>query len=279
MPRRSKTAHARTERPIRAPGASPTDLDDAQLRDVTDPDVLTLLSPLQLKRRRLLRQQAARKRRKERQRLARRVGYKATHMLCAGENTDNEPCESRRVTGSDYCAWHMDESERKRLSVLVPGGISRKQRAPELLRQVMEVAQLKIIEPYLDALGIEVIGFDQETNEPILRDTGGGLTLHGESKDGDIVLTPYPDVVGRIAAAEKLFDRVYGKPKQTTQLEGGVTPIKVQPVRSIDRAQAVADILMQARAIPDSTPAPATPHEGRQRRQSADVIDMPGKRS
>jgi hypothetical protein len=71
-------------------------------------------------------------------------------------------------------------------------------------------------------------------------------------------MTDYENIMAQVEIAEKLINRVYGKPKQTTQIEGGVQPIKVLPVRTEERAREVAELLSRSAAIPQ--------HEGRQRR-------------
>jgi hypothetical protein len=263
---------------VRNVGAS-SDLTDDQLRDSNSPDVLANLSPSQLRRRRVLRQQqASEARRKRMSKLPKRQKQKT--MYCTGVTEQGTTCQSKHVNGSDYCMWHMEKAELKRLGIRDPREAVRVApvlKAPEMLRQIMETHVEQIVRPYFEGLGIKLIGYDEETGSPIVEEIeGGGLKLYGESKDGDIEMSNYPDIVGRVAIAEKLLDRVYGKPKQSTTIEGGVNPIRIQPVRTGDRAMEVASILAQARALP---PAPdATPHDGRRRRDTADVIDMPERK-
>lgn len=118
------------------------------------------------------------------------------------------------------------------------------------MRLVVEQEAVDILSPYFEALGMEIVGFDELTNEVVIRHTGKRLKLHGESKDGEIFVSRHDDIGGMVAIAEKLFDRVYGKPKQQTTIEGGQQPIRVQPVASEDHARAVAELLANARAIP-----------------------------
>lgn len=257
----------------------PNDIDDDTLRDTTSPDVLSTLRPDQLARRRVLRrQQSASARRKRMSKVPKRA--KNRSVYCVGHTTSGNPCESRHVIGSDYCAWHMAAAERELLGVRYPGELSGRARssvvkAPEMLRQVMETNVDLILRPYFEALGIKLIGYDEETCTPLVEEVvGGGLKLYGESKDGDIVMTPYPDLGGMVTVAEKLMDRVYGKPKQSTTIEGGINPIKVQPIKSQERAIEVATILAQARVLPAAPSAMSTAHEGRRRPQSAEVIDI-----
>ena len=282
MPRNRKTGQR-----IRKPGA-PNDIDDNTLRDTTSPDVLVTLTPDQLIRRRRLRQRQAAEARKMRKEIAEKDKsvLTATSRFCISSNERGEPCEHRHIIGSDYCQWHMEAAERERLGVRDPReGAGRPRapivKAPELLRQIVESQAQSIISPYFEALGLELMGYDEETGQPVCREIeGGGLRLYGTSKDGDIQMSDYRDIAGMVAVAEKLLDRVYGKPKQSTTIEGGLQPIKVQPVRSEERAIEVASILAAARALPPA-PAPTdVPHDGRRRRQpsTGDVIDLDERR-
>lgn len=249
--------------------------------NTTDPDILAVLTPEQLKRRRQLRRRYAAVLRKERRKISRQQNPsgRATGLgHCAGETENGEKCLSKPVIGSIFCQWHMQEAERERLGIRDPREVTKRRagmKAPELMRQIMEQETLSILAPYFEGLGIKLEGYDEETGKPVITyDPDGGLRLFGESKDGDIEMSPYRDIGGMVAIAEKLLDRVYGKPKQSTTIEGGVSPIRVQPVKSEDRAIEVAQILAQARALP---PAPSqTPHEGRRRSAPASdtVIDI-----
>lgn len=270
---------------VRKPGMSNSISDDT-LRDSNSPDVLATLTPDQLKRRRdLRRQQTAAAREVRRKEAAKSSKSKRNKTIyCIGRKTNGDPCMSKHVIGSDYCSWHMTIVERERLGVRDPGEAPRQMsaqvKAPELLRQIVEMNVQSIIAPYFEGLGLELVGYDEDTGEPVVRRReGGGLKLYGESKDGDIVMTPYDDIGGMVAIAEKLLDRIYGKPKQSTTIEGGMTPIKVQPVRSEERAIEVAAILAQARALP-AAPETTVPHEGRRRAQpsTGDVIDLGDRR-
>lgn len=138
-----------------------------------------------------------------------------------------------------------------------------------MMRATMEVALSKLLTRYFLAIGMEFSGFDEEGN-PIVIDNGAekGICLHGESKEGYINVSEHPDLQVQVQVIEKLFDRVYGKSRQTTVLEGGVNPIQIKPVRSVDRARQIASIIQRTGAVP---------HEGRRRIESVDedVIDLP----
>lgn len=178
---------------------------------------------------------------------------------CHGSNKAGNPCGAPAVKGAKHCLSHLNDAEKAKLGKKTfqeSGTEGRRLRnrtgmnAPAMMRSVVEVAVEKLIMRYFAALGLEFIGYDDDGN-PIVLDNGieRGICLHGESKEGDIVMTDYPDLAAQIQVMEKLMDRTYGKPKQTQILEGGQRPIKVQPVRSMERAQEVADLLQRVGAV------------------------------
>ena len=233
---------------------------------LTDAELLAappkLLSPEQRRRRRLLRNNIAKaKTRSNREK--RRANGGAKIIYCRGTKKNGEKCRGFALTGAKHCAAHLDDEEKERLGVRFEGGrlddgMQTTANPVQLAKAVVEKATTKVLNPYLRTIGLEVAGFDEE-NEPVLRDLGpdAGLKLFGESKEGVIKVSKHPDLAGQIAAMEKLQDRVYGRPRQTTVLEGGVQPIKVQPVRSVERSQAVSELLAQTGAV--GKPLPASP--------------------
>ena len=236
--------------------------------------ILAQLSPAQLTMRRNLRtSKLKRERQRRRAEQAAATGGLPGFRQCTGSNFINgKQCRMPAIEGMDTCMKHAPKEFRNEFA---PGaGISSagKRKAPEVIREVVEVAAAAVVKPYFDSLGIVFEGYDTETGEPVVTYTGGGLMLHGESKDGDIIMTDYENLLARVQVAERLLDRVYGKPRQTTVLEGGVAPIRVQPVRTEERAQQVAALLSHAGALPPAQ----KPHEGRRRAKpsgKADVVD------
>jgi hypothetical protein len=81
----------------------------------------------------------------------------------------------------------------------------------------MERYELAIQRPYWRTLGYDVkIG---DNGDPELVELPeGGAKLFGESKDGDICVSDADDLGAMIAAAEKLQDRVYGRPRQRNEV-------------------------------------------------------------
>lgn len=233
--------------------------------ELSDEEIVTvpvnMLSPDQRKRRRALNRQKANDKAREKA-LKRKANGKAKIVRCMGTKKNGEPCGSFAVTGSRFCISHTPDADLEILGIkpLTKAARERralvkKQSAPAFARKVFEGALDKVMAPYLEALGLRLIGVDED-DKPIFEDVpNGGLMLHGTSKDGDVVMSDYPDLAGRVVVAEKLWDRVYGKPKQTQILEGGDKPVRVEPVRTEDRAMRVAAILQSVGALPQQNGA------------------------
>lgn len=78
-----------------------------------------------------------------------------------------------------------------------------------------------VLEPHFRTLGYTVDVEDGKLNLYELEE--GGAKIYGESKTGEIKISPYENLGAMIGAAEKLLDRVYGKPKQHSESKVEVT--------------------------------------------------------
>jgi hypothetical protein len=113
----------------------------------------------------------------------------------------------------------------------------------ELARQLVERHVTGILRPHFKALGMQLN--DDGTVEMLER----GAIVTGESKEGVVVASEIEDLGAQIAAAEKLLDRVYGRPKQTQELTGaGGGPVELVPV-SRDRSADVVRLLAGTGAV------------------------------
>lgn len=143
-----------------------------------------------------------------------------------------------RLMSLPHCRAHISDAWLDRLQIQRFGGpTSTSGRNPgrptvnpqRVMRELVEGQIIDFLRPYMEALTAEkevVVG-------------------HGRSAR----VVTVPDHRARMQAAEQLFDRVYGKPKQTTELAGG---IKVEPVEvptGPERELQVAEILAAAGAI------------------------------
>jgi hypothetical protein len=127
---------------------------------------------------------------------------------CKGTTKAGKPCKAHPLTGKDYCSAHdpsapdgtrfgspSQASEAGKLG----GAAGRKPRVVDVMRERVEAKIDEVLAPYFDTLEKAM--------------------LHATS-DGEVKLSEHPDLSARVAAAEKLLDRVYGKPMQTTALTG-----------------------------------------------------------
>lgn len=88
-----------------------------------------------------------------------------------------------------------------------------------------------ILRPHFAVLGHDVeVGEEGIALVPL---EGGGAKLFGESREGVIKMSSYPDLGAQIAAADKLLDRVYGRPKQVSESKVDVH-VKDQMDREIE---------------------------------------------
>lgn len=100
-----------------------------------------------------------------------------------------------------------------------------------MMRQMVEEQVRDILQPYIDGLS---------------------ATKHVVVGNGKFARAmEVPDTRARIQAAEALFDRVYGKPKQTTELQGGIEQKIIEVPQTKERQTEVARILAEAGAVPD----------------------------
>ena len=107
---------------------------------------------------------------------------------------------------------------------------NRQPKAPEVLKELVENEIQEWLRPYLKAI------------------TAMKPVVVGNGRHAKIVNVP--DHRTRQAAADSVLDRVYGKPKQTTELtgaEGG--PVSVEVPVDKDRELEVARILAQNGAV------------------------------
>lgn len=265
--------HGHMSAGIRKPGGS-FELTDEELMHAP----ARLLTREQRRRRRQLRNNVAKA--KSREIRKKRIDEgRGKVVFCQGFTKKGEPCQAYAITGVKHCGNHLNDAEQAklgrprqhqiategRLKATAVGGVNMS--APAMARATMEVALEKLLSRYYKALGLEFAGFD-ETGAPVVYDHGmdAGIRLHGESKEGYIEMSQHPDMLAQIQVIEKLWDRVYGKPRQTTVLEGGTKPIQVKPVRSAERSQQVAALLQRTGALP---------HEGRTRRRPVDAPAQP----
>lgn len=192
-----------------------------------------------------------------------------TKRECEGENAQGKPCgahplkpgtviEEVTVKGK-HCRRHdpdLPESVRfgspaQAREAGNKGGRPPMPKPTDIARKLIEANELALQRPYWLALGYDVrIGDD---GPKLVSLPGGGVKVHGESKDGTIVVSEHLDLNAMQEAAERLWNRVYGKPKQSTEISGpGGGPIEHEHA-SVPTDQQfhedVAKLLAEAEAV------------------------------
>ena len=186
-------------------------------------------------------------------------------IACKGTNLYNEPCRQivlrkgtvlkAKVPGIEdcvatggFCLQHDEKVSEEYLKAIRSKCSGRKRSVvPEAyLQEVMTEAMGLFMRPYFKGLGIQL---NPNTGE-VTRKRGGGVKIHGESKEGDINMTDYDDWMSQAKLSEMLLDRGFGRPR--TQAEVSFTPTGqvTQIPPTAERAREVALVLAEAEAIP-----------------------------
>lgn len=174
----------------------------------------------------------------------------AKKRTCSGKTKRGTRCKSTAVLENGKCMAHQSKEvqESRGFGGSQPGaGSPRRPRATEVLRERVEEQIDAVLKPLFDGLGADK-----------------AIVVSGGVKEPGWV-EYVPDMPTRLRAAADVLDRVYGKPKQTTEIagpDGG--PVRVEVPHTAERAASVARILAGAGALP----SPAA-HEGRRRAQPA----------
>jgi hypothetical protein len=176
------------------------------------------------------------------------------YIRCKGRTKLGSRCKSYAKTADGLCVRHSaSEVEAKALMAQARAIRDQAKLKPhELMRAVVESNPIAFMQPYLDALGIKVVFVPDPADPRILHPTAvaasDGALLYGVSKDGDVVVSKHKDIEAQQRAAERLFDRIYGKPKQTNIIAGANTQDDPNLVPFDDKRQAeVAAILESAK--------------------------------
>jgi len=130
------------------------------------------------------------------------------------------------------------------------------------MRRVIESNPIAFMQPYLDALGIRVVYVPDADDPTLLHPTAivdpqsNGTVLYGVSKEGDVVISKHKDIEAQQRAAERLFDRVYGKPKQTNIIAGAATQDDPQIIPFTPERQAEVAAILEAAKSPSHAMPP-----------------------
>jgi hypothetical protein len=128
----------------------------------------------------------------------------------------------------------------------VKGGRPRLSRPTEVAQRLIESNELALQRPYWRALGYDVkLG----TDGPYLVELeDGGAKLRGTSRDGRVTLSPHEDLEAMQRAAERLQDRVYGRPRQGHRVETKVSREEDMLDRQIE--ELIEELVRNSRSNP-----------------------------
>jgi hypothetical protein len=141
---------------------------------------------------------------------------------CDGTNRRGAPCGAAAVGAERgdprYCLSHQPAEVRESLGFGGPqpgAGRPRNQRPINLARELVVEHAHEFLRPYLRTLGLDFDAAGQ-----VVKATGGGAVLVGRDKEGGVFPSDVEDLGAKIAASERLFDRVFGKPRQALEHTG-----------------------------------------------------------
>lgn len=139
---------------------------------------------------------------------------------CTATTKAGQPCRASPLRGRNVCLAHSDADTRRSVQFLGGGpgsGRPRNPRPSEVARDLIERNVLALQRPYWRTLGYDVrIGPDG----PMLVELEDGGAKMSATFEGDVRVSDYDDLAAQMAAAEKLQDRVYGRPTQATEISG-----------------------------------------------------------
>ncbi len=144
---------------------------------------------------------------------------------CTGTTRRGTPCDAHPLRASDpkVCLAHADLQTRESVGFIAANGKGGRPRLPkpmDLALKLVEEHAAALLRPHFKALGLML--HDDGTITPLKH---GAIVVHnGEA-------TTIEDLAGQISAARELMDRVYGKPRQSTEITGaGGGPLRVEGV-------------------------------------------------
>lgn len=147
---------------------------------------------------------------------------------CQGKTKKGQPCKAAPLRDSSFCLAHANEETRESAGFggsQPNAGRPRVPRVTEVMRDWVEEHAHEILAPYRDAIR-------------------GAMIL--VTYEGVATVSEIPDLGARIAAAEKLQDRVLGKPRQAlehTGAEGGPIAHTLDLTKLTDEQLAVLEAI------------------------------------
>jgi hypothetical protein len=124
-------------------------------------------------------------------------------------------CKNPPVKGKQHCVGHLSRKEKEALGFGGPqegSGRPRKLRPSDVSRRLLEENVAAVLGPYWRTLGYDLCeGPDGQLHLEACKKGGAKVTATFE---GEVSVSDVDDLGAQIAAAEKLQDRVFGRPRQ-----------------------------------------------------------------
>lgn len=168
---------------------------------------------------------------------------------CRAKTKKGKRCQAPPLKGKDFCLAHSPAETRESAGFIADNGKGGRPPTPKLIdifRERLEAAVDQVMAPYFQALGIT--GWNED-GTPIVDESAGAMEI-GRSNTGDVRLTDIADLGARMHAAERIIDRVHGRPRQTQEItgpQGGPVEL-ISPSDAERRSIEAAKVMQQARA-------------------------------
>lgn len=163
---------------------------------------------------------------------------------CTAKTRKGKRCHARPLKGTRRCGAHplstgLDPVFGSPEQAAAAGKLGGRPRLPlphERMRELVEENIEALVAPYLEAVRDSVVVAKYE---------------------GEVLPSEHPDLGARVAAVERLLDRVYGKPRQVSEISGpGGAPIPLSAtpdlsMLSTDEKRLLVSLLEKAEADVD----------------------------
>lgn len=173
---------------------------------------------------------------------------------CKATTRAGNRCKAFALRDGDHCLSHdKNAREKARFSGKQENaGRPRKPKPTEIARRLVEENIVAVQRPYWRALGFDVEVTDEG---PRLIEIDGGAKLHGtQQRTGKVVLSEHDDLSAMMTAAERLQDRVFGRPRQALEVtgeDGG-------PIQTYDLSKLTTEQIIELRqTLKDAAVEPA----------------------
>jgi hypothetical protein len=170
---------------------------------------------------------------------------------CKGKTKKGKRCHAPPLKDKDFCSAHDPDtpalerfgSHARARAAGVLGGRPPLPKPTDVARELIEANIAAVLRPHFKAIGLLL------NDDGTVEQLDHGAILTGESKDGYVRASDIEDLGAQMAAAEKLMDRVYGRPKQTQEISGpDGNPVEIEsPLDATRRSIEAAKIVEQAR--------------------------------